>query len=266
MKKKVSAPDKVVVHSWWVSVTEEKRPEVFVKAGRVASVWLERFGKRYGIRFEKVFVQPDERCAGPGGLVPVRRPRPGFSYALEKRRKGLELFVDAEYVRSKAAKRSDAELVADIVELSQLMIERLAWQLGLGTYRSRHPKWETRVIRTGSVFSGLVKSQKAEINQSLMSGSSGHELVVRCPRCQEHDWPSLMSKVEALLEKSKSLQLEDAGYIVPKRMFEFTLVGTEARLKAFVAKLKPVFEARRGTTAVLRRELSEAKGRLFKLA
>lgn len=83
---------------------------------------------------------------------------------------------------------------------------------------------------------------------------------------EEREWPGLWKHVEVLLPKSGTLVVEDAGYIVLTRTLELTLTGDEAKLKALVAKLKPIFKGRTGAEAVLKLALFTAKGRSFKLA
>jgi hypothetical protein len=214
-----------------------------------------------------VFVDFEERCFDPRkGHVLVRRPRDGFVYHFQKENGGIVVFMFAEFVRSHASKRTDEELAADLLESSQLMVERFVWQQRLGRYRETFPHWIPRTLRKGTIATGLVRSQVGEIDRVMMSGSGGYELVVQSPRCDEGDWLPLWARVDALLEGSKTLTLEDAGYIVPKRTFEFVLTGSQARLKAFIPKLKPIFTGRPGTIAALRKEDSEAKGKEYKLA
>ena len=98
------------------------------------------------------------------------------------------------------------------------------------------------------------------------NGYDGHELVVRCPRCSEREWPGLWKQVEAQLSKSGPVIVEEAGSIVPARTFELTLTGDEAKRNPLIAKLKPIFKGRTGAGAVSRVAFSTANGRSFKLA
>jgi hypothetical protein len=121
-------------------------------------------------------------------------------------------------------------------------------------------------MREKTVFTGLIRSERGRDLVNSSDEDNGHELVVRCPQCEEREWPGLWKQVEGLLSRSQTVIVEDAGYIVPKRTLELTLTGDEATLKALVAKLKPIFKGRTGAGAILRLAFSTAKGRSFKLA
>lgn len=229
--------------------------------------WVGELNRTYGTALAKVFVDFEERWFDPRkGDVLVRRPRDGFVYHFQREKSGVVVFMSAEFVRSHATKRTDKELAADLLEGAQLMVERFVWQQRLGRYREAFPHWIPRTLRKGTIATGLVRSQVGEIDWVMMPGRGGYELVVQSPRCDKGEWQPLWDRVDALLEGSETLTLEDAGYIVPKRTFEFVLTGSQARLKAFIPKLKPIFTGRPGTIAALRKEESEAKGKEYKLA
>ena len=246
--------------------TEDERPQVFAKTEARLRKWLPVLNAKHHLRFSKVFVNFDEMWHSVRGTVPVRRPRPGFFFEIDKTRSGLDVTVASEFTRASAARRNDAELASDFVEAAKLMIERMCWQENLGTYRERVPDWKSRTMREQTVFTGLVRSERGRDLVNSSDEDDGHELVVRCPQCEEREWPGLWKQVEGLLSRSQTVIVEDAGYIVPKRTLELTLTGDEAALKALVAKLKPIFKGRTGAGAILRLAFSTAKGRSFKLA
>lgn len=251
----------VDVGSYYVNPTEETRQPAYERAAVAIGRWLADFNRRYGTRLRRVFMHPVEQRT-------VKTVLPGFEYTLEKPKGVTEVWVYTSLVRGAAARLSDKDLADDMFRACRLMIERVCWQEGRGTYRKQHLRWKKRTLPRGTAFPGLAESQRGQIYWDMLpdSGRKEHECVITCPKCGDREWAALARRIERVVETRRSLRIDDIGYIVPQRTGEMVVVGPKKQLQSLVPTLRPLFDGRSGATARLRAAMSDAKGVVRSLA
>lgn len=251
---------RVVIWTFIAEGLQDAREESFDAAAALLLKDVREINKAYRTKIREVHVSPFDWKPGH----PLRR---GFDYSVRNGSRGLALRLAVDIVPAKAKRMSDKDLALDIARAGRLMVERVCWQASFGTYRAKHSRWEQREQSGCSVFPGLFGMQRGNVDWEMQPGgkTGEYECVVRSPRCAEAEWPDLAEAVFALTNKQRSLEVEDAGYIVPQRTVEFVIVGKRVAIERFVPKLLDVFHGRKGTTARVRLSMSEERGTVHRV-
>ncbi len=248
----------VFLHSIFATRFEDERSDLYRELEPRIGKTVAALNRKYKVGIGRAFVDPVVRTKASD-------LRPGFSYTIERGRKGLDVEVMVSLAQWRAVRMSRAAFAEDLFEASMFLIERVCWQRGLGTYRERHPRWE-RSLRSGTAFPELTDHPRGQVYWEWMGKRPGEwDCFVECPGIGAEEWDGLVDEIAAVIGRMRGLRVDHIGHDAKKKHGEVIIAGPKLTLQKGPKALRPVFEGRAGAMARMKASMSEAKGKVVRM-